>query len=113
MFLGQMETKFGILRQRVQEIRGLLTQPAPRPDDPGVTNGLRIPYDVRDRLVEIQSRHGLRSSKEAIYKAMLLGLVTLERLEPLGSKEQPKRRNYRALSEDEISKLRDGVRSRG
>ena len=112
MFLGQMEAKLGILRDRVQEIRGVLTQPAPKPEEPGVTNGLRISYEIRDRLVGIQSRHGLRSSKEAIYKAMLLGLVTLERLEPLGSKVRP-RRPYRALSEDEISQLKDGVRSRG
>jgi len=110
MFLSQMEAKHRALRQKVQEIRGVLTGTAvPGPGDPGVTNGLRISYDIRDRIVEIQSRHGMRSAKEALYKSMLLGLMTLERLEPAnGSHYNPNRMGaHRALSDDEVARLKD------
>jgi hypothetical protein len=112
MFLGQMEAKQKVFRQRIQEIRGLLSgAPVPGPSDPGVTNGLRIPYDIRDRLIEIQSRHGLRSTKEALYKSMLLGLVTLERLEPAnGERRVPNglAKGHRVLDPDEVRSVQEG-----
>lgn len=111
MFLGQMEAKHRALRERVQEIRGVLTGAAvPGPGDPGVTNGLRIPFDVRDRIIEIQGRHGLRSSKEALYKAMMLGLMTLERLEPANGGHFNRNHlpsGHRVLSPEEVTRLKD------
>lgn len=110
MFLAQVEQRQSAFREKVQEIRGVLTGAlVPGPSDPGVTNGLRIPYDIRDRIIEIQGRHGLRSSKEAIYKAMLLGLVTLERLEPANGAHHPKDlpEGHRVLSEEEVIRLKD------
>ena len=112
MFLEQLDAKHDRLRRRVQEIRGVLSESVPRPSDPGVTNGLRIPYDIRDRIIEIQSRHGLRSSKEALYKAMMLGLLTLERLEPAGGVlprvpgQLP--RGHRVLDDEEVTRIKEG-----
>jgi hypothetical protein len=115
MFLSNIEDRHAITKARVREIRHVLgSAEVPVPTAPGVTNGLRIPFDIRDRLVEIQSRHGMGSSKEVIYKAMLLGLHTLERLEPASGPIVRRRSNvlpngsYRALSEDDVSRLRDG-----
>lgn len=115
MFLSSIEAKNRVGMARAKEIHAVLTEAdVPSPTDPGVTNGLRIPYDIRDRLIQIQSRHGMGSSKEAIYKAMMLGLMTLERLEPTNGARVKRRPNtlpdgsYRALSEEEVSQLRDG-----
>lgn len=112
-FLATVEERGRALMRRVSEIRSVVAGPeAPAPSDPGVTNGIRVPFDIRDRLTEVQSRHGFSSTRETIYKCMVLGLITLERLEPEARLAVPRRRRpqptYRALSEEEISQLRDG-----
>lgn len=113
-FLAALEERGRALAERMGEIRHIVaTAEPPDPHDPAaVTNGVRLPFDVRDRLLEAQSRHGFRSTRECIYRAIVLGLVTLERLEPVPTGKpvrQPRRRTfaYRALSETEISQLRD------
>lgn len=114
MFLGALDAKQKVLKSRIQEIRRLMSGEPPGPADPGVTNGVRIPYDIRDRIIEIQSRHGMRSAKEAVYKSMLLGLATLERLEPARSGRVDRLNpghlpaGHRVLDEDEVAKIKEG-----
>jgi len=115
VFLSSIETKQGLMRGRIEEIKRVLEKTTiPTPSTAGVTNGLRIPYRLRDRLVEVQSRHQLGSVKETIFKALMLGLVTLERLPPMIHRRPPKSpdefyesNGFRPLSSDEVSRLRD------
>lgn len=110
MFISQLDLKHRLLKGRIDEIRAILTTAViPAADDPGLTHGIRLALDVRDRVALIQERHQFRSAKEVIYKAMLIGLVTLERLEPAerpSARARPDRR-ARVLSEDEISRIKE------
>lgn len=115
MFLSAIDKKQQVLGGRIREIRDILIRTSlPSPTSPGVTNGLRIPYQLRDRLIEVQSRHQMGSVKEVIFKSLVLGLLTLERLPPMVDFGIPKspddyyqRNGLRPLSQDEISRLRD------
>lgn len=112
MFLATVDERNRLTRARLDEIRRTLSSvEVPPTDEPGVTNGLRLPFDIRDRLIEIQGRHGMRSIREATYKAMILGLITLERLEPVGSPLRSVPRSlpagHRVLSEEEVVRLKD------
>jgi hypothetical protein len=113
-FLAVLEERQRALVQRVAEIRRVMASAqAPSMTDPAaVTNGIRFPIEIRDRLIEVQGRHGFRSVKDVVYAALLLGLVTMERLEPTrdnGFVHIRRRRleNVRVLSESDISELRD------
>jgi len=115
-FLSAIEARQRLTRGRFDEIRNVLERlPIPTPSTAGVTNGLRIPYRLRNRLVEVQSRHQMGSVKEVIFKCLVLGLMTLERLPPtvngLRSPKTPEEfyrmNGLRPLSEDEVSRLRD------
>jgi hypothetical protein len=114
-FLSSIENRQGLMRGKIEEIRSIVARtPVPTPATAGVTNGLRIPYRLRDRLIEVQSRHRMGSVKEVIFKCLMLGLVTLERLPPMvngnrvGSPEEFYRVNrLRPLSDEDVSRLRD------
>ena len=115
-FLSAIEKRQRLMRGRVEEIRTILARtPIPTPSTAGVTNGLRIPYTLRDRLVQVQSRHQMGSVKEVIFKCLVLGLMTLERLPPMVNimrapqtpEEYCRMRGLRPLSESEFARLRD------
>jgi hypothetical protein len=114
-FLSAIEQRQRLVQGRIEEIRKVVTlTPVPTASTAGVTNGLRIPYRLRDRLVEVQSRHRMGSVKEVIFKALVLGLMTLERLPPMNGDvrvESPEdfyaRKGLRPLSEDDVARLRD------
>jgi len=110
-FLSALETRGRALAQRYSEIRSIITSAeAVLPCDPGVTNGIRVPFSIRDRLTEVQSRHGFATTRDTIYKCLVLGLVTLERLEPASTRTTSRRErvtdSYRVLSEADVSRLR-------
>ena len=111
-FLSALEERGRALARRYSEIRSIIASAeAVLPSDPGVTNGIRVPFSIRDRLTEVQSRHGIATTRDTIYKCMMLGLVTLERLEPASTRVTPQRRrdtgSYRVLSEADVSRIRD------
>lgn len=117
MFLSSIDAKQRVAKQRFSEIRAVLEKTSvPSPSVGGVTYGLRATYGLRHRLIEVQSRHSFGSVKEAIFKALMLGLLTLERLPPQANvipsrisspDDWCKQRGLRALSEDELGRLRD------
>ena len=83
-FLSDIVEKQEVLQQRMEEIRKILQVTTfPRSGEPGVTSGIRMRLSVRDRLIRVRKRHGMASLREVVYKAMILGLVTLERAQPL------------------------------
>ena len=117
MFLSSIDAKQRMVKQRFSEIRQVLERTVvPSPSDGGVTYGLRATYELRNRLIEVQSRHGISSVKETIFKALMLGLLTLERLPPQVNGLSPrlnkpedwyKQRGLRVLNEEELNRLRD------
>ena len=117
MFLSTIDARQKTAGQRFKEIRQVLEKlPVPTQSSSGVTYGLRATFELRDRLVQVMSRHQLSSVKETIYKALMLGLLTLERLPPqqngmasrINSKgDWYKRHGLRVLDEEEVGRLRD------
>ena len=117
MFLSAIDARQKMAGQRFKEIRQVLEKLAvPTQSSSGVTYGLRATYELRDRLVQVMSRHQLASVKETIYKALMLGLLTLERLPPQVQGLNPrmtspddfyKQRGLRVLDEEEVGRLRD------
>lgn len=112
MFLTGIEAKQRVLRERVQEIRGIIRTTMPGSTQAGVTCAVRLAYDVRERLEDVRSRHGLRTLKEAAYVCMLLGVATLERLEPevkgrINGKVPTLLRPVRVLTDEQISTIKD------
>lgn len=112
MFLAGIEAKQRKLEARYSEIRAIISEARlPGAKEYGLSCALKLPRDLHDRLEEVRSRHGLRSLKEAAYKALVLGLATMERL-PAASAYQTAPRNQvpptaRVLSEQEISRLKE------
>lgn len=113
-FLARIDTKTKQAQERYGEIRRILAEAVlPGPTDFGLSCAIKLPRDVHDRLEEVCSRHGLKSLKEAAFKAMMLGLATMERLPAAGQKQQIQspmksaRVVGRVLSDVEVSRLKD------
>ena len=112
MFLTGIEAKQKKLMERVQEIRGIISTTMPGSTQAGVTCAVRLAYDVRERLEDVRSRHGLRTLKEAAYVCMRLGVTTLERLEPetrgrINGKVPTLLRPVRVLTDEQITQIKD------
>lgn len=111
-FLSDIETRGRDLGERIRSIRAIVASSCPpNVNDPGVTNAIRMTMEVRDRVSALQVRHNFSSARDVIYAALLLGLATLERLEPSVPVKRvavPRlHRQVRVLSENEVSRLRD------
>lgn len=108
-FLAVIDARQNQVKQRFDEIRRILALAImPGPNDPGVPCHLKLPQDVQDKLEEVCGRHGLRSAKDAAYRAMMLGLATMQRLPAESRLPTPRAPRVvgRPLSEGEISRLK-------
>ncbi len=68
-------------KKRWEELRKVLSQPwnGDRGWE-GRTIGLHLPVEIRNAAVRLQERLGLRSMKEVLFKALIVGLRQLEEL---------------------------------
>lgn len=109
MFLAGIEGRQRELQAKYGEIRRILAEARlPGTKEYGLSLALKLPREVHDRLEEVRSRHGLRSLKEAAYKALMLGLSTMERLPAGYETPEPRTGVYgRVLTQEEISRLKD------
>lgn len=101
MFASEINERSAALHRQRQKIDETLRLPLPATSDEGVTSGVRIPHDVRERLLLIQDAHGVATFREAVYRAMLVGLDAMEAVTP-----KPKKNGHRVLSENEVNRLR-------
>lgn len=110
-FLAVIDARQQQAKQRFTEIRKILAEAImPGPTEHGLSCALKLPLPVHDRLEEACGRHGLRSLKETAYKAMMLGLATMERLPATDSKlpsPRASRVTGRPLTDEEISRIKD------
>lgn len=103
---SSLNAKSEELHRRRRRICDAMELPLPAPSD-GVMAGVRIPHEVRSRLLAIQKSHDLRTFREVVYRAILVGVDALEEDAELVSELGRERVNgHKVLTEDEIGHLR-------
>lgn len=113
MQLGQLERAKLLAR-----VREAIQAKCPRPNDGCVTYGLRVPYDMRERISNARSRHGCESMRDTLYAAALIGLDVMEQFPPSSDSVVRSIRGTpppagHVLSKEEVSRVMDeGCRPR-
>lgn len=90
--LDYQRWQLGEKKRRWDELRKIIAAPwAGDRGWEGRTIGLHLPMEVRNAAVRIQEKLGLKSMKEVLFKALVVGLKSLEDLPPVQAPKPPLR----------------------
>lgn len=82
MMLDEQRRKLREKKLRFQRLWGQLSAKWP-PRSPGRVVAIQPEQNVYDALCRLKERHGMRSIKEAAYKALVVGIEELKDVPPV------------------------------
>lgn len=105
-FLADIEENHRRLKAKFDEIWRIVNGTAMPKSGIGLT--LKLSSELREKLECAKDTHGIKTIQDTAYKALVLGLTTLNRLPPRDDLDLPRAPvQGRVLTEEEVIQIKD------